>query len=172
MRLHLSIIAVALLARLGTACLPSSAAPSWPPTDPGEPMAKVALDEAFALSLREAKGFGELQAAAGSHGHLTEVVLDGDAPHVVYAWTGAGGKGAMRVFVYEGSKDFGAIITAPGAAGPIVLNNFGAFICPSCSPPVNSCGHRPSWVPHDLHWDVFDCGCTLTGPQSLRSGSC
>jgi hypothetical protein len=135
-------------------------------------MAKVALDEAFALSLREAKGFAELQAAAGSRGHTTEVALEGDAPHIVYAWTGANGKGAMRVFVYEGGNDFGAIITPPGKTSPIVLNNFGAFICPSCSPPVNSCGHRPSWVPHDLHWDVFDCGCTLTGPQSLRAGSC
>ena len=145
-------------------------AEDWPPSDPGEAMAKLELDANFALSLRGVRSFRQLQEKAGAGGHITDVVLEGDAPHVVYGWIGAGGSGRMRALLYE-DGGFGAIITLP-AAGEIVLNSFDAFICASCSPPVNSCGHRPSWVPHDLHWDVFDCGCTLTGPQSLHSGSC
>ena len=171
MRLSLPFALVAFLLWLGLAPMLAVAAEAWPPADPGEAAAKVALDSSFALRLREIKSFRELQDAAGARGQITDQVLDGDAPHVVYSWTGAGQGGRMRALVYH-DGDFGAIITPPGGEAEIVLNNFGAFICASCSPPVNSCGHRPSWVPHDLHWDVFDCGCTLTGPQSLNSSRC
>jgi len=51
-----------------------------------------------------------------------------------------------------------------------VLNSFGAFSCRICSPPVNACGQRPSWVPHDVHWDIFDCPRTITGPQDMPAG--
>jgi hypothetical protein len=168
----------------------------WPPQDPADAAAKVEFTPAFAEKLRGIRNFRQLQDAAGAKGHITDVVLEGDSPHVVYSWTGAKNRSAknrsaknrsaknrsaknrsaknrsrMRALFYE-NGDFGAVITPAGKAGDIVLNNFAAFVCPSCSPPVNSCGHRPSWVPHDLHWDVFDCGCTLTGPQSLSSGTC
>ena len=123
------------------------------------------------MRLRDAKSFGELQRAAGAGGAISEIRRDGDAPHAVFAWTGAGQGGRMRALLYRDGA-FAAIITPPGAKGDIVLNSFGASICPGCAPPVNSCGRRPSWVPHDLHWDVFDCGCTLTGPQSLAAGAC
>jgi hypothetical protein len=147
------------------------AAESWPPSDPGEPRAQTALDARFAMQARDIKSFAELQQAAGARGRIIEVVPGGDAPHVVYSWSGAGDGGSMRALVYRDGA-FGAIITPAGGGSDIILNAFGAFICPSCSPPVNSCGLRPSWVPHDLHWDVFDCGCTLTGPQHLGSGPC
>ncbi len=171
MRVPLPFAGLALLGLIGLAPRLTAAEEAWPPPDPGEPMAKVALDASFAMRLRDARGFRELQDAAGTGGKITDVALDGDAPHVTYSWTGIGGSGRMRVLVYRGG-DFGAIIMPPDGREEIVLNNFGAFVCPSCSPPVNSCGHRPSWVPHDLHWDIFDCGCTLTGPQTLSSGRC
>ena len=72
----------------------------------------------------------------------------------------------MRAFLYPDGS-FAAVVSPAGSGGEIVLNSFGAFVCPTCKPPVDACGHRPSWVPHDLHWDVFDCLQTLTGPQSL-----
>jgi hypothetical protein len=149
----------------------SASAEDWPPADPGEIVAKVEFTPAWASGLRGIDSLQALQEAAGARGKIADVVLDGDSPHVVYDWTGAGKGGRMRAFLYK-SGGFGAIITPAGNAREIVLNSFQAFVCDSCSPPVNACGHRPSWVPHDLHWDVFDCGCTLTGPQSLHAGPC
>jgi hypothetical protein len=171
MRLLASLAGLAALAWLDLIPMKAGAQESWPPADPGEAQAKVALDANFATRLRDIKRFRELQDAAGARGKITDSVLDGDAPHVVYQWSGAGDAGKMRALVYR-DGDFGAIITPPGGAAEIVLNDFGAFVCASCTPPVNSCGHRPSWVPHDLHWDTFDCGCTLTGPQSLNKSRC
>ncbi|SDR60764.1 hypothetical protein SAMN05519103_07093 [Rhizobiales bacterium GAS113] len=164
---RLSIRAAALLAGLMLAGA-GALASDWPPVDPGEAMTKIAIDSGFAQRLRGLRSFGELQAAAGARGHISDIVRDGDSPHAVYDWTSAANGGRMRVFLYEGG-DFSAAITSPGQADEIVLNNFEAFICASCSPPVTACGHRPSWVPHDLHWDVYDCARTLTGPQSVHS---
>ena len=158
-----------LCARLVLASLPAQAG-DWPPPDSGEAAAKIAFSPAWAATLRGVRSFGQLQDAAGAKGRITEIVRDGDSPHAVFRWTGAGNNGQMRALLYEGG-DFGAVITLPGQPD-IVLNDFDAFICASCAPPVNSCGRRPSWVPHDLHWDVFDCGCTLTAPQSLNSPPC
>lgn len=146
-------------------------ADEWPPADPREPMATVAFTPVWASTLRDITTFRQLQAAAGAQGQIAAVVRDGDSPHVEFSWTGANAQGRMRALFYQGG-DFGVIITPSGGGNDIILNNFGAFICAACSPPVNACGHRPSWVPHDLHWDVFDCGCTLTGPQSLHAGAC
>jgi hypothetical protein len=143
-------------------------AAGWPPADPGEGTTPIAIDAGFAQGLRGLRSFGELQAAAGARGHLDDVVLDGDSPHAAYDWTSGANGGRMRVFVYK-SGDFSAAIALPGQTDEIVLNNFEGFICPICSPPVSACGHRPSWVPHDLHWDVYDCARTLTGPQSVHS---
>ena len=28
----------------------------------------------------------------------------------------------------------------------VTVNNFGAFICGQCTPPVNVPGHKPSWT--------------------------
>ena len=149
----------------------SAEAPAWPPRDPGQGAAAVAITTAWAGGLRDARDFAQVQKAAGAAGRLESVEETGDAPHAVYGWIGAGGRGAMRAFLYP-SGDFAVIVSPADGAGEIVLNNFGAFVCADCSPPVKACGRRPSWVPHTLHWDVFDCGCTLTGPQSLHTGRC
>ena len=145
-----------------------SIAADWPPADPGEPVTKLAIDAGMAQKLRGLHSFSELQTATGARGQVSEVVRDGDAPHAVYDWTSAANGGRIRVFLYE-TGDFSAALTPPGQTDEIVLNNFEAFLCASCAPPVTACGHRPSWVPHDLHWDVYDCARTLTGPQSVHS---
>ncbi len=133
--------------------------------------ATVEFTPAFASSLREVRRFEDIEAAAGAPGVEIGRGEESDGPHVVYGWTGAGGKGSMRAFLFR-SGDFSIVVRPEGAAEDIVLNSFGAFVCPTCSPPVNACGRRPWWVPHDVHWDNFDCGCTLAGPQSVRVGRC
>lgn len=162
--------AIALLA-----CLVSPAAASelssWPPSDPGQPVAKVAITTAWAGRLREIHSFSDLQKAAGAQGKLVAVDNGGEAPHAVYSWTGSAGRGQMNVFLYR-SGDFGIVVRPADRAGEIKMNNFAAFVCPACSPPIHACGLRPSWVPHTVHWDSSDCGCTLTGPQTIRPGAC
>lgn len=133
--------------------------------------AAVEFTPAFASALREIRRFEGIAAAAGATGVEIGRSEESDGPHVVYGWTGAGGKGSMRAFLFR-SGDFSIVVRPEGATEDIVLNSFGAFVCPSCSPPVNACGRRPWWVPHDVHWDTFDCGCTLAGPQSVRVGRC
>jgi hypothetical protein len=89
--------------------------------------------------------------------------LNAPFPRVLFSWTGSGGKGQMRAFLYaDGSF---AVVVSPAEGGAITLNSFGAFMCPSCDPPISACGGRPAWVPHDVHWDTFDCERTLTGPM-------
>jgi hypothetical protein len=140
----------------------------WPPADPGEAQASVTFTAEWASTLRGLQSFDRLQKAAGVRGRIVSVRTQGEAPRVVYGWAGAADVGRMRAFLYE-DKSFAAIIVPGDGTGEIVLNSFGAFVCPMCSPPVNACGLRPSWVPHDLHWDDFDCHRTMTGPQSLYS---
>lgn len=142
----------------------------WPPRSSGSGTAAVAITTAWASRLRAVADLAGLEAAAGGPGRL-EAVEQGEAPRAVYGWTGAGGRGHLTVLLYR-SGGFAAIVDPADARGEIVLNSFGAFVCPACAPPVKACGRRPSWVPHSLHWDVFDCGCTLTGPQSLAGGAC
>lgn len=143
----------------------------WPPPDPAEPMATVTFDTAWASAQRDIRDFRQLQQAAGARGQIIEIVRGGDSPHAVFGWTGRQGNGRMRALLYE-NGDFSAIITPAGATKDILLNNFGGFDCPICSPPALVCGRRPSWIPHDLHWDIFDCPCTLAGPQGLHIGKC
>jgi hypothetical protein len=164
------VLAVAVAAGPNSPAIGVEAA-AWPPRDPGEGIAAVEITTAWAGRLRDLRVFTELQRAAGAAGQLETVDDSADAPRAVYGWTGAGGRGRMRAFLYR-SGDFAAVVTPADGAGEIVLNNFGAFVCATCSPPVKACGRRPSWVPHSLHWDTFDCGCTLTGPQSLRGDRC
>lgn len=144
---------------------------NWPPPDPAEPAAAVAFDTAWASRQRDIHDFEQLQKAAGARGRIIEIVQTGDSPHVVFGWTGKQGRGRMQALLYE-NGDFSAIITPAGASEDIILNNFGGFACPLCSPTVLVCGRRPSWIPHDLHWDRFDCPCTLAGPQGLHIGKC
>ena len=159
--------ALVRLAFLFCALLTASAASAQ---DAAPARASVAFTPAFAASLRDARRFEDVTSAAGVPGALVGKSEESDGPHVVYAWTGAGGRGSMRAYLYR-SGDF-SVVMRPEGGDDIVMNSFGAFVCPSCSPPVNACGRRPWWVPHDVHWDNFDCGCTLAGPQSVRVGRC
>lgn len=156
------------------AALLLSAAPlkaqSWPPADPNEGTAAVEITASWARGLREAHELTDVQHAAGAGGKIEAIETRGSTSRAVFGWTGRDGKGRLRVFVYR-SGGFAAIVEPADKAGGIVLNSFGAFTCPDCSPPVNACGRRPSWIPHDLHWDNFDCPHTITGPQDMPGGN-
>jgi len=159
----------------GAACgfaLVLAAAPladPFPQPDPDRKQTAVAFTAQWAMRHRDLGSLRDLQHAAGSEGKIVERLLDAETPRVVYQWTGASGR--MRANVYA-SGNFGATIVPGDGGAPIVLNNFGAFVCAQCAPPVSACGRRPSRIPHDLHWDNFDCRCTLTGPQSVKDGAC
>ncbi|WP_158813205.1 hypothetical protein [Methylocapsa sp. S129] len=158
--------AIAAIAALAVpAMLARCQAADWPPVDPGEPRARVALTAEWVAGLRGLRSFQGLQDAIGARGRIIAFETKSETPRVVYSWTGAAQSGRMRAFVYR-DGGFAAVVTLKGG-GEAVLNNFGAFVCPICAPPVDACGERPSWVPHDLHWDNFDCAHTITGPQSL-----
>ena len=165
-------ISAVLIMTIGLSALAISRARSqaanWPPADPGEAQASVSFTPEWASTLRGLQRFDQLQNAAGARGQIVSIQTQSEMPRVVYNWVDAGHTGHMRAFVYR-DEAFAAIITPAEGLGEIVLNSFGAFVCPMCSPPVNACGLRPSWVPHDLHWDDFDCPRTITGPQSLYS---
>jgi hypothetical protein len=144
-------------------------AQSWPPADPNEGVAAVAITTSWAKALREAHDLADVQQAAGARGKIEAIETKGSTSRAVFTWVGQDGRGRLRVFVYR-SGGFAAIAEPADRKGGIVLNSFGAFTCPDCSPPVNACGRRPSWIPHDLHWDNFDCPHTITGPQDMPVG--
>lgn len=158
-------VACGLALTLGSAAL----ADPLPPPDPDREKAAVAFTPQRAMRHRDPRSLRDLQDAAGSDGKIVERSLDAETPRIVLQWTGASGR--MRASVYS-SGDFGATIIPAESGAPIVLNNFGAFVCAQCAAPVSACGRRPSWIPHDLHWDNFDCRCALTGPQSVKAGAC
>lgn len=139
-----------------------------PPPQPE--LAKDALTEDLAKSLRDQRDYARVEAAMGGPGTLVGSSEESDGPHVIHAWRDRAG-GTARAYLYR-SGDFSVVVRPAGASDDIVLNTFGAFVCPTCSPPVAACGRRPWWVPHDVHWDNFDCGCTLAGPQSVKVGRC
>lgn len=163
----MSKLVAALAALLLTAA--SSQAETWPPADPNQGTATVEITTAWASGLREAKALADVQRAAGAGGRIEVIESKGSTSRAVFVWIGRDGKGRLRVLAYR-SGGFAAIIDPADAKGEIVLNSFGAFACKDCSPPVNACGRRPSWVPHDLHWDTFDCPRTITGPQDMPGG--
>ena len=144
----------------------AAGAAEWPPQDPVDGQATVALDATWASRLRDIHDFRELQRKAGALGRIISTETQSETPRVIYAWDGRDGRGRMRAFVYPDGS-FAVVISPAELGGEIVVNTFGGFVCPACTPPVHACGHRPSWVPHDLHWDEFDCHHTLTGPQGL-----
>lgn len=164
--------ACAVLSVLGCA-LPAFASEMtpWPPRDPGQPRAKVAITTTWAAGLRDIRDFAGLQRAVGSPGRLLAVDDIQEVRRAVFGWEGRGGRGHMRAFLYP-SGDFAVAVTPADGPDEIRMNNAGAFVCPACSPPVHACGHRPSWVSHEVHWDGSDCHCTITGPQTIRPGAC
>jgi hypothetical protein len=130
-----------------------------------EGQATVAFTPHWASTVRDLRRFTSLEQAIGVKGRLIARERAGPSRRSVFEWTGRDHAGRLRAYAYEDGS-FAAVLAPVGATGEIVFNSFGAFICPMCSPPANACGLRPSWIPHDLHWDNFDCFHTLIGPQT------
>jgi hypothetical protein len=160
-------VLVALAMLLPTAT--SSWAEIWPPADPNQGTAVIEITTAWASGLRAVQALADVQRALGAGGKIEAVESKGSASRAVFSWIGRNGKGRLRIFAYR-SGGFSAIVDPADSPNEIVLNSFGAFSCRICSPPVNACGQRPSWVPHDVHWDIFDCPRTITGPQDMPAG--
>jgi hypothetical protein len=146
----------------------------WPPIDPDQETTDVVFTSAWAMQHRDARSLIQLQDVAGAKGKIVEYLLKADPPRVVFRWNSVapdGSKSQLKATVFA-SGDFGATVSPADGGEAIVLNSYGAFVCRQCTPPVSACGHRPSWIPRDLHWDNFDCRCTLTGPQSVQDAEC
>jgi hypothetical protein len=133
----------------------------------------AAFDLGFALRLRGVSSFDALRSVVGSEGEIVERSQIGGHSYAVYRWPDSHSPAAseLRVRLFE-SGDFGATIGVTGRPASVTFNSFGAFVCPSCAPPVDACGRRPSWVDRDVHWDVFDCRCTLLGPAGGPDSAC
>lgn len=143
----------------------TSFAQDWPAAS-GKGVTEFAITATWTKGLRGLVKFSDLQKRIGSAGHLGSVEDNGyEEPRARYTWTGADGAGRIVAFQYR-SGAFAAIVNPVDLRGTIEINSFGAFVCASCSPPVNACGSRPSWVLKDIHWDSFDCPRTVTGPQA------
>jgi hypothetical protein len=146
-------------------------AEAWPPPDPDAELTQKIAEPSLVSEFRDIRRFAQAQEALGSPGKIVERRLDADQPFVVYHWRMPNGAAEARVWLFK-TGDFGGLIGRKGEAPTIIFNNFGALVCNSCAPPVNVCGRRPSWVPHDVHWDNFDCRCTLTGPAGAPELGC
>ncbi|RFB78951.1 hypothetical protein [Methylovirgula sp. 4M-Z18] len=158
-----TLLAQAFVAAVLLCAMPAAADISpWPPRDSGDGQMQTEITVDWAAGLRDAASFDEVQRRIGAKGRIESIADEGDAPRAVYRWTGLHGRGGITAFLYR-TGDFSLVI-APANSRPIKLNSFGAYFCPDCAPPVQACGHRPSWVPHSVHWDNFDCPCTVTGP--------
>jgi hypothetical protein len=154
----------ALVSILAASAQPSFAR-NWPVAS-GKGVTEFAITATWTRHLRGLITFADLQKLIGSAGHLESVEDNGyDEPRARYRWIGAGGAGRIVAFQYR-SGAFAAIVNPVDLKGTIEVNSFGAFVCPACSPAVNACGSRPSWVLKDIHWDSFDCPRTVTGPQA------
>ncbi len=143
----------------------------WPPADPDAELTPKRMVPSLADEFRDIRTFRQAQDILGSGGKIVERRLDAEQPYVLYRWRMPDDTVEARVRLFK-TGDFGGLIVKPGEAAMIVFNNFGARVCASCAPPVNACGRRPSWVPHDVHWDNFDCRCTLTGPNGDQELGC
>jgi hypothetical protein len=143
----------------------------WPPADPNAEATRTLIGLQLAVRLRDLQTFDQVQAVMGTKGKIAERMLDAEPPRVVFRWVNPEQAGELRVTLFDSGDFAGALVLA--SDGPdIVFNNAGAFVCRQCAPPVDACGHRPGWIPHDLHWDNFDCRCTVTGPQSVSRPQC
>lgn len=164
------VLAFSLVAAIQSSTAISAAADEWPPRDPDQPETTIAFTNDWALTLREAKTFRQLQERMGSAGKIVESKPSAATPNVVFEWisTASGERvGEARATLYP-TGDFGVVVRRANSSQDIVMNNFNAFVCRDCSPAVDACGRRPSWVPHDVHWDSWDCHSTMTGPQSTE----
>lgn len=126
----------------------SSASPSkWPPQDPGQYVTKVDFTLAWAKKLKGFKTLADLQRVAGSKGMISEHKLDADHPSVAFHWRSEpnGSRvGYMLATVYQDGGIGVSVLTGENAT--VIVNNFGAFICEKCNPPIDIRGDEPSWA--------------------------
>jgi hypothetical protein len=137
-----AIIWLALFARL-------SGAADWPPADPDDHVTRTEFTVAWAKQLRGFKTLADLQRAAGSRGRISARNLgDPRHPSVSFHWKSEPFEGARVGWML-------ATVNADGGIGAeiitsdkldITVNNFGAFICGKCRPPIEAMGRRPSWA--------------------------
>jgi hypothetical protein len=146
-------------------------AEAWPPADPDAEVTQRRMEPSLASEFRDIRTFQQAQGAIGTGGKIIERRLEADQPYVLYHWRMPRAAAEARVWLFK-TGDFGGLIGKPGEQPMIIFNNFGALVCTICAPPVSACGRRPSWVPHDVHWDNFDCRCTLTGPSGAPELGC
>ena len=119
----------------------------WPPEDPKEYITKVDFTVSWAKRLKGFKTLDDLQSAAGTKGTISERKLNDRLPSVSYHWRSEptnGRVGYMLATLYQDRGIGVSILTDENIE--IVLNNFGAFICDRCSPPIDIEGETPSWA--------------------------
>jgi hypothetical protein len=125
----------------------STSSSKWPPDDPGQYVTKVDFTVEWAKKLSGFKTLADLQRAAGTKGMISERHLDNEHPSVSYHWRSepnAARIGYMLATVYQDGGVGVSILTDEDIE--IVVNNFGAFICDKCSPPIDKRGAEPSWA--------------------------
>jgi|SRR6266403_1682783 len=121
-------------------------AAEWPPADPAEYITRTDFTITWAKKLRGFKTLADLQRAAGSKGTISERKLEGDHPSVSFHWRSQpknGRIGYMLMTVYSDGGIGGGILTDENI--DLIVNNFGAFICEKCDPPIDIRGAEPSW---------------------------
>jgi hypothetical protein len=141
-------LAFGLTLALNGVCLAHERMQPWPPADPDEQVTRTPFSVEWAKALRGFKTLADLQKAAGTKGHISERVLDDpDHPSVSFHWrsqpTDQGRAGWMLATVYADGGIGVGVITNDDL--DVTVNNFGAFICEKCNPPVNDLGRTPSW---------------------------
>lgn len=119
---------------------------NWPPVDPKQYVTKVDFTEGWAKRLDGFQTLQDLQHAAGTNGTISEWALDDPKPHVSYHWRSQPKNGRVGYMLASVYKDGGigvGIVTDERIE--IIVNNFGAFMCIRCSPPIKREGAEPSW---------------------------
>ena len=140
MKAKLIAAALALLITSGAAI-----AAEWPPADPGDYNTKTDFTVAWAKKLRGFQTLADLQRIAGSKGVISDRKHERDADHpsVSFHWRSMPNVGYMVATVYQDGGIGVGVMTVDDVS--IVVNNFGAFVCDKCDPPIDIRGAEPSW---------------------------
>lgn len=109
----------------------------WPPIDPKQYVTKVDFTESWAKRLDGFQTLQDLQRSAGTKGTISAWALDNPKPHVSYHWRSQPKNGRIGYMLATVYKDGGigvGIMTDEHIE--VVANNFGAFVCDRCNPPI------------------------------------
>ena len=122
-------------------------AAEWPPDDPADYTTPTDFTVAWAKKLQGFRTLADLQRAAGSKGTISERKLDDDHPHVSFHWRSQPKNGHrigyMLATVYSDGGIGVGVLTDENI--DLIINNFGAFVCDKCDPPIDIRGAEPSW---------------------------